>query len=236
MTPRVSSPGSHQNPEPSKNDSPLNSPPLPVWPPNPPLTTLSFILTPLPIPMSNLRLSQLTMPLPKTSHPLPPPTPEVFRHLKHQFHPDVEVIPAVGGADQFDEEEDEDRENRTTSNDESLLTLSLRPQTLLPTPMTLLVDRVSALCADWNAISPNIAHSTCVGDASRLSLDIHLHTALTNEGLAELHAEGLVRVQTLCRMIAIMTMNLTTISEGNAEESIHNSGENADFLFIGVDP
>ncbi|ESK83203.1 hypothetical protein Moror_3301 [Moniliophthora roreri MCA 2997] len=102
--------------------------------------------------------------------------------------------------------------------------------------MTLLVDCVSALCADWNTISPEIAHSTCVGDASRLSLDIRLCTALTNEGLAELHTEGLVRVQTLCRMIALMTMNLTTILEENAEELIHNSGGDMDFLFVGADP
>uniref|UniRef100_A0A0W0FQ41 Uncharacterized protein n=1 Tax=Moniliophthora roreri TaxID=221103 RepID=A0A0W0FQ41_MONRR len=101
--------------------------------------------------------------------------------------------------------------------------------------MTLLVDCVSALCADWNAISPDIAHSTCVADASRLSLGIHLDTALTNEGLATLCIEGLVQVQTLCRMIVIMTMNLTTISEENVEESIHNSGGDVDFLFIGAD-
>ncbi|ESK84286.1 hypothetical protein Moror_3759 [Moniliophthora roreri MCA 2997] len=102
--------------------------------------------------------------------------------------------------------------------------------------MTQLIDRVSALCADWNAISPEIAHSTCVADASQLSLGIHLHTALTNEGLTELRIEGLVRVQTLCRMIAVMMMNLMRISEGNAEKSIHDSGGNADFLFIGTDP
>uniref|UniRef100_A0A0W0G5J8 Uncharacterized protein n=1 Tax=Moniliophthora roreri TaxID=221103 RepID=A0A0W0G5J8_MONRR len=101
--------------------------------------------------------------------------------------------------------------------------------------MTLLVNHVSALCADWNAISPEIAHSTCVGDASQLSLDIHLHTALTNEGLAELCTEGLVQVQTLCQMITIMMMNLMTILEENAEESIHNSRGNVDFLFIRAD-
>uniref|UniRef100_A0A0W0FL58 Uncharacterized protein n=1 Tax=Moniliophthora roreri TaxID=221103 RepID=A0A0W0FL58_MONRR len=102
--------------------------------------------------------------------------------------------------------------------------------------MMQLIDHVSALCADWNAILPEIAHSTCAADASRLSLDIHLDTALTNEGLAALCVEGLVRVQTLCQMIAIMTMNLMTISEGNVEESEENGGGDVDFLFIGADP
>uniref|UniRef100_A0A0W0FB53 Uncharacterized protein n=1 Tax=Moniliophthora roreri TaxID=221103 RepID=A0A0W0FB53_MONRR len=102
--------------------------------------------------------------------------------------------------------------------------------------MTQLVNCVSALCADWNTISPGIAHSTCVTDASQLSLGIHLCTALTNEGLAELCVEGLVRVQTLCWMIAVMTMNLMKISEENAERSIHNSRGDADFLFVRTDP
>ncbi|ESK82306.1 hypothetical protein Moror_5421 [Moniliophthora roreri MCA 2997] len=102
--------------------------------------------------------------------------------------------------------------------------------------MTQLTNHVSALCADWSAISPRIARSTCAGDASQLNLDIHLHTALTNKSLAELCVEGLVRVQTLCQMITVMMMNLTRISEENAEESIHNSGGNADFLFVGADP
>uniref|UniRef100_A0A0W0G1C6 Reverse transcriptase-rnase h-integrase n=1 Tax=Moniliophthora roreri TaxID=221103 RepID=A0A0W0G1C6_MONRR len=172
---------------------------------------------------------------PKNPHLRPPPTPEVFRHLKHQFLPDVKVIPVVGGVDPSDEDGDEDRENQTPSNDEDLLMLSLRSPTLRPTPMTLLINCVSALCADWNAILPGIAHSTCVGDASRLNLDIHLHTALTNEGLAELHAEGLVRVQTLCWMITVMTMNLTRISEESAEESVHNCRGDVDFLFVGAD-
>uniref|UniRef100_A0A0W0FR60 Uncharacterized protein n=1 Tax=Moniliophthora roreri TaxID=221103 RepID=A0A0W0FR60_MONRR len=101
--------------------------------------------------------------------------------------------------------------------------------------MTQLVNHVSALCADWSAILPGIARSTCVTDASQLSLSIHLHTALTNEGLAELRIEGLVQVQTLCQMIAVMTMNLMKISEENAEQSIHNSGGDADFLFVGTD-
>uniref|UniRef100_A0A0W0FFT2 Uncharacterized protein n=1 Tax=Moniliophthora roreri TaxID=221103 RepID=A0A0W0FFT2_MONRR len=102
--------------------------------------------------------------------------------------------------------------------------------------MTQLVDCVSALCVDWNAISPTIAHSTCVADASRLSLNICLDTALTNKGLTALHIEGLVRVQTLCQMIAIMMMNLTTTSEENVEESEANRKRNMDFLFIGADP
>ncbi|ESK81363.1 hypothetical protein Moror_3736 [Moniliophthora roreri MCA 2997] len=102
--------------------------------------------------------------------------------------------------------------------------------------MTLLIDCISALCADWNTILPEIAHSTCVTNASQLSLGICLDTALTNEGLTALRVEGLVRVQTLCQMIAIMMMNLMTISEENAEESIHSSGGDADFLFIGADP
>uniref|UniRef100_A0A0W0F6J2 Uncharacterized protein n=1 Tax=Moniliophthora roreri TaxID=221103 RepID=A0A0W0F6J2_MONRR len=102
--------------------------------------------------------------------------------------------------------------------------------------MTQLTDRVSALCADWSAIPPGISCSTCVADASQLNLDIHLHTALTNEGLAKLRVEGLVRVQTLCWMIAVMMMNLTRISEESAEESIHNRGGDANFLFVGPDP
>uniref|UniRef100_A0A0W0FU85 Uncharacterized protein n=1 Tax=Moniliophthora roreri TaxID=221103 RepID=A0A0W0FU85_MONRR len=101
--------------------------------------------------------------------------------------------------------------------------------------MTQLIDRVSALCADWNTISPAIAHSTCVADASRLSLGICLDTALTNKGLATLHIEGLVQVQTLCRMITIMMMNLTTTLEENAEESVESSDRNMDFLFVGAD-
>ncbi|ESK85978.1 hypothetical protein Moror_9479, partial [Moniliophthora roreri MCA 2997] len=76
----------------------------------------------------------------------------------------------------------------------------------------------------------------CPVDASRLNLDIHLGTALTNEGLAILHTESLVRVQTLCQMIAIMMMNLMTILKESAEESIHNSRGDADFLFVRADP
>ncbi|ESK84881.1 hypothetical protein Moror_14922 [Moniliophthora roreri MCA 2997] len=234
MTPRASSLGSPQNPKLSMSD--LS--PLPVRPPNLLLTTPSFILTPLPILMSNLRSSQPTTPLIEDPHLRPPLTPEVFRHLKHQFHPDVEIIPTVGreGPSQVQEVEDEEQENRTPLSDEDLLMPSLRPPTPLPTPMTLLVDCISALCVDWNAISPEIAHSTCVSDASRLNLDICLGTALTNEGLAALCTEGLVQVQTLCQMIAIMMMTITRISEESAEESIHNSRGDADFLFIGADP
>ncbi|ESK80848.1 hypothetical protein Moror_15431 [Moniliophthora roreri MCA 2997] len=171
-------------------------------------------------------------------HLRPPSTPEVFRCLKHQFHSDIEVIPTVGGEglSRAHEVEDEEQENQTPLSDKDPLMPSLRPPTPLLTPMTLLVNCVSALCADWNTISPEIAHSTCVGDASRLNLDICLGTVLTNKGLAALHTEGLVRVQTLCQMITIMTMNLTTILEENAEESIHNSGGDVDFLFVGADP
>uniref|UniRef100_A0A0W0FQY5 Uncharacterized protein n=1 Tax=Moniliophthora roreri TaxID=221103 RepID=A0A0W0FQY5_MONRR len=102
--------------------------------------------------------------------------------------------------------------------------------------MTQLVDCVSALCVDWSTILPVIAHSTCAADASRLSLDIRLDTALTNKGLTALHVEGLVQVQTLCQMIMIMTMNLTTTLEGNVEESEAYSERDTDFLFVGADP
>ncbi|ESK81348.1 hypothetical protein Moror_16705 [Moniliophthora roreri MCA 2997] len=102
--------------------------------------------------------------------------------------------------------------------------------------MTQLIDCISALCADWNTILPNIAHSTCVADASKLSLVICLDTALTNEGLAALHTEGLVQVQTLCQMIVVMTMNLMTILEENAEGSEVDKGWDAEFLFVEADP
>ncbi|ESK87521.1 hypothetical protein Moror_2040 [Moniliophthora roreri MCA 2997] len=166
MTLTASSHDSPLNPEPSKNGSCPESLPLPV-----PIT-----------------------PLPEISNLRPPPTPEVFRLLKPQFHQEVDVIPAVGGEglSEEDKDVDEDRENQTPSNDEDPPLLNLRPPTPIPTPMTQLVNCVSALCADWNAISPAIAHSTCVADASQLNLGIHLHTALTNEGLAKLHVEGLV--------------------------------------------
>uniref|UniRef100_A0A0W0F1F5 Putative reverse transcriptase-rnase h-integrase n=1 Tax=Moniliophthora roreri TaxID=221103 RepID=A0A0W0F1F5_MONRR len=151
----------------------------------------------------------------------------------------VEHIPTVGGEvileGSEDEVEVEEQENQTLENDNIPPMLSLRSPTPAPTPMMKLVDHVSALCADWSAISPDIAHSTCAVDASKLNLDIHLATALTSEGLAELHVEGLVRVQTLCRMITVMTMNLTKILEENAEKSIHDSRGNVDFLFIGTD-
>uniref|UniRef100_A0A0W0EVG0 Reverse transcriptase-rnase h-integrase n=1 Tax=Moniliophthora roreri TaxID=221103 RepID=A0A0W0EVG0_MONRR len=108
--------------------------------------------------------------------------------------------------------------------------------------MMQLVDHVSALCADWSAISPDIAHSTCVIDASRLNLDIHLATALTNEGLAALRVDGLIQAQTLCRMVTIMTMNETittnptTISEGNVEMLVKEYDQDAQLLFVGADP
>uniref|UniRef100_A0A0W0EVC3 Reverse transcriptase-rnase h-integrase n=1 Tax=Moniliophthora roreri TaxID=221103 RepID=A0A0W0EVC3_MONRR len=141
-----------------------------------------------------------------------------------------------------DAAKDEERENRTPGNVEDPLIVSLRSPTLAPTPMMQLIDRVSALCADWSAISPDIAHSTCVVDASRLSLDIHLATALTNEGLAALRVDGLIWAQTLCWMVAIMTMsetittNPTTILEGNVEMLVKEYNNDAQLLFIGVDP
>uniref|UniRef100_A0A0W0GCI7 Reverse transcriptase-rnase h-integrase n=1 Tax=Moniliophthora roreri TaxID=221103 RepID=A0A0W0GCI7_MONRR len=236
----ASSLGSPTNPWTTKSDSP----PLPVPPPIP--TTPLFILTPLPIPTSNIRSSQST-PLPPLNPNLRPPlTPEIFRRLKPQFHPRVEHIPAVGGevalAESEARAEDEDRENRTPENVEDPPIISLRSLTPALTPMMQLVDRVSALCADWSAISPDIARSTCVADASRLSLDIHLDTALTNEGLAALRVEGLIRAQTLCRMVAVMTMSETittsptTISEGNVEMLVKEYDQDAQLLFVGADP
>uniref|UniRef100_A0A0W0FA50 Uncharacterized protein n=1 Tax=Moniliophthora roreri TaxID=221103 RepID=A0A0W0FA50_MONRR len=234
-TPGVSSPDSPPNPEPSQIDSRPELLPLPVRPLSPPLAMPSFILTPPPILTLNLRLSRPITPPPETSNLQLPPTLEVFRCLKHRFHHEVDVIPMVGGADLPDEDRNKDRENRTPSSDKDLPTLNLRSPTPLLTPMTQLINCVSALCVDWNTILPEIAHSTCVADASQLSLGIYLHTALINKGLAELHVEGLVRVQTLCQMIAVMMMNLMKILEENAEKSIYDSGGDVDFLFVGTD-
>ncbi|ESK82586.1 hypothetical protein Moror_3664 [Moniliophthora roreri MCA 2997] len=182
-------------------------------------------------------------------YPDPTPDPDVkykVERLKPQFHLRVEHIPVVGGevalTESEDVVEDEDRENRTPENVEDPPIVSLRSPTPALTPMMQLVDRVSALCADWSAISPDIARSTCVADASRLSLDIHLDTALTNEGLAALRVEGLIQAQTLCRMVAIMTMsetitmNPTTISEGNVEMLVKEYDQDAQLLFVGADP
>uniref|UniRef100_A0A0W0FMY9 Uncharacterized protein n=1 Tax=Moniliophthora roreri TaxID=221103 RepID=A0A0W0FMY9_MONRR len=108
---RAFSLGSPLNLKPSKTDSHPESPPLPVRPPNPLPRTPSFILTPLLIPTSNLRSSRPITPLPETLNLQPPLTPEVFRHLKHRFLPEVNIIPTVGGADLFEEGKDEDREN-----------------------------------------------------------------------------------------------------------------------------
>uniref|UniRef100_A0A0W0GAB4 Reverse transcriptase-rnase h-integrase n=1 Tax=Moniliophthora roreri TaxID=221103 RepID=A0A0W0GAB4_MONRR len=236
----VSSPDSLPNPPPTKQDSP----PIPIPPPNP--ITPSFILTPLPIPTSNLRLSRSTPSPPLSLDLRPPLTPEIFRCLKPQFHQKVELIPAVGGevvlGESEDEDEDEGQENRISENAIDPPILSLRSLTPVPTPMTQLIDRVSALCADWSAISPDIARSTCVADASKLSLDIRLVTAPTNEGLATLRAEGLIRAQTLCRMVTVMTMNGGTMtsptrtSAENVEKLEEEYDRDAQLLFVGVDP
>ncbi|ESK81365.1 hypothetical protein Moror_3738 [Moniliophthora roreri MCA 2997] len=99
------------NPELLRNDSP---PPL-MRPLNPLPTTPSFILTPLPIPTSNLRSSWPITPPPENPHPQAPSTLAVFRHLRPQFHPEVEIVPAVSGEVpsemQEDKNEDEDEEN-----------------------------------------------------------------------------------------------------------------------------
>uniref|UniRef100_A0A0W0G4M2 Reverse transcriptase-rnase h-integrase n=1 Tax=Moniliophthora roreri TaxID=221103 RepID=A0A0W0G4M2_MONRR len=234
MTLGVSSPDSLPNPWSTKH----NSPPLPIPPPN--LTTPSFILTPLPILTSSLRSSQSTLP----DHPnldlRPPLTPKVFRRLKPQFHWKVEHIPVVGGEviprESEDVVEDEEQENQIPENNDDPPMPSLRNLTLAPTPMMQLVDHISALCADWNAISPDIAHSTCATNASKLNLDIHLATALSNEGLATLRTKGLIQAQTLCRMIAVMTMSPTKISEENAEALTEAYDRDAQLLFVGADP
>uniref|UniRef100_A0A0W0FB76 Reverse transcriptase-rnase h-integrase n=1 Tax=Moniliophthora roreri TaxID=221103 RepID=A0A0W0FB76_MONRR len=230
-TPGVLSPDSPPNLKLSRD----NSLPLLVRPLNPPPTMPSFILTPLPILMSNLRSSRLITPPQENPLPRMSSTPVFSRPLRPQFHPEAKIIPAVGG-EAPSEDVDEDVENQTLLNDnDALLTTSLRPLTPIPIPMTQLIDHVSALCADWNTILPGIACSTCVGDASKLSLGILLETALTSEGLAALHTEGLIRVQTLCRMITIITMNLTTTSVKNAEEEMGDRDEGTNLLFLGSD-
>uniref|UniRef100_A0A0W0F321 Reverse transcriptase-rnase h-integrase n=1 Tax=Moniliophthora roreri TaxID=221103 RepID=A0A0W0F321_MONRR len=234
-TPGALSLGSPPNPE-TTDPSP---PPLPIPPPS--SQTPSFILTPLPIPTSNLRSNQPTPVFYPDLNLRPPLTPELFRHLKPRFHRKAEYIPAVGGEVTLEESEDvakDDKlENRIPENIGDPPMPSLRSPTPAPTPMMQLVDRVSALCADWSAISPDIAHSTCVADASKLSLDIRLVTALTNEGLATLCAEGLIQAQTLCRMVAIMTMSETTtmspttISVENVEMLMTEYDQDAQLLF-----
>ncbi|ESK80770.1 hypothetical protein Moror_15442 [Moniliophthora roreri MCA 2997] len=154
----------------------------------------------------------------------------VFECLKAQFHPEAEDIPTVGGEDFKDEEGDE--ENRVPSNDRDLLNLRLWPPMPAPTPMTQLIDHISVLCTDWSAISPEIACSTCVADASKLSLGILLETALSNEGLAALHANRLLRVHALCQSIVTTMMNLMTTTIESAEEE----AQDAELLFIGSDP
>ncbi|ESK94501.1 hypothetical protein Moror_8037 [Moniliophthora roreri MCA 2997] len=176
-------------------------------------------------------------------YPDPTPDPNVkpkIKCLKPQFHRKVEHIPVVGGEvvprESKDMAEDEEWENRIPENDDVLLMPSLRSLTPAPTPMMQLVDCVSALCADWNTISPDIAHSTCVADASKLNLDIHLATALNNESLAALRAEGLIWAQTLCRIIAVMTMSPMKILEKNAEALVKGYDRDAQLLFVGADP
>uniref|UniRef100_A0A0W0FDN0 Reverse transcriptase-rnase h-integrase n=1 Tax=Moniliophthora roreri TaxID=221103 RepID=A0A0W0FDN0_MONRR len=190
--------------------------------------------------MSNLRSSQSIPPVHSNPDLRPPLTPEVFRCLKPQFHQKAEHIPAVGGEVDPEESEamveDKEQENQTPKNDNIPLMLSLRNPTSAPTPMMQLVDRISALCADWNAILPDIAHSTCAVDASKLSLDIHLATVLSNEGLAALRTEGLIQVQTLCQMIAVMTMSPMKISEESAEALVKEYDRDAQLLFVGADP
>ncbi|ESK82667.1 hypothetical protein Moror_11183 [Moniliophthora roreri MCA 2997] len=217
------------NSKPSKSDSP----PLLLQLPNPQLRTPLFILTPLPIPTSNQNPSPPSTPL--LENPVPQSTllPPVFECLKPQFHLKTEDIPTVGGEDFA--EEGEDKENQILSNIANPLSLRLRPPTPAPTPMTQLINRVSALCVDWSAISPEIAHSTCAGDASKLSLGILLETALTNEGLATLHAEGLLPVHALCQSIMITMMNLMTTSMGSVEANDIPNNANVNFMFTESD-
>uniref|UniRef100_A0A0W0G7A7 Putative reverse transcriptase-rnase h-integrase n=1 Tax=Moniliophthora roreri TaxID=221103 RepID=A0A0W0G7A7_MONRR len=170
---------------------------------------------------------------------MPPPTDPREIHLRPQFLQKVEHIPVVGGEvalEEFeDRAEDDEQENQTPERGNNLPRLSLRSPTPVLTPMMQLVNHISALCVDWNAISPNIAHSTCVIDASKLNLDIHLATVLNNEGLAVLCTEGLIQVQTLCQMITVMTMSPMTISEENIEEMVQEYDRDAQLLFIGAD-
>uniref|UniRef100_A0A0W0FNG7 Reverse transcriptase-rnase h-integrase n=1 Tax=Moniliophthora roreri TaxID=221103 RepID=A0A0W0FNG7_MONRR len=182
-------------------------------------------------------------------YPDPTPAPDVkpkVEHPKPQFHLNVEHIPTVGGEVVPEEsegmDEDDEGENRIPENVDDLPMVSLRSPTPAPTPMMQLVNRVSALCVDWSAISPGIACSTCVVDASQLNLDIHLATALTNEGLAALCVDGLIRAQTLCRMVAVMTMNGGTMTSPtktlaeNAEMLVAEYDRDAQLLFVGSDP
>ncbi|ESK81279.1 hypothetical protein Moror_8466 [Moniliophthora roreri MCA 2997] len=141
-----------------------------------------------------------------------------------------------------DTAEDVEQENRIPENVGDPPILSLRSPTPAPTPMMQLVNHVSALCVDWSAILPEIARSTCVVNASRLNLDIRLATVLTNEGLAALRVDSLIQAQTLCRMVAVMTMNggimtsPTKTSAENAEMLVAEYGRDAQLLFVGSDP
>uniref|UniRef100_A0A0W0G1Z3 Reverse transcriptase-rnase h-integrase n=1 Tax=Moniliophthora roreri TaxID=221103 RepID=A0A0W0G1Z3_MONRR len=67
-------------------------------------------------------------------------------------------------------------------------------------------------------------------------------TALTSEGLAALRVDGLIRAQTLCRMVAVMMMNggittnPTTTSEGSVEMLMEEYDRDIQLLFVGADP
>uniref|UniRef100_A0A0W0FED6 Reverse transcriptase-rnase h-integrase n=1 Tax=Moniliophthora roreri TaxID=221103 RepID=A0A0W0FED6_MONRR len=194
-------------------------------------------LTSEPIPSSSqLPAATHSSPEPDTGliYPDPTPDPDIKPKIKSIDSTSslqsrapttkVEHIPAVGGEvapEEYEgEDEDDEQENQIPENNNAQPTLRSRNPTPAPTPMTQLVDCVSALCADWNAISPDIARTT----------------ALTNKGLTALCIEGLIRAQTLCQMIAIMMMSLTTISEENVETLEQEYDRDAQLLFVGADP
>uniref|UniRef100_A0A0W0G5H5 Reverse transcriptase-rnase h-integrase n=1 Tax=Moniliophthora roreri TaxID=221103 RepID=A0A0W0G5H5_MONRR len=159
--------------------------------------------------------------------------PEASVPLEGRTHPAVggEVIPG----ESENRVEDKEQENQTPKNNNAPPKLNLRSPTLAPTLMTKLINHISALCADWNTILPDIARSTCVANASKLNLDIHLATVLSNEGLTVLHTEGLIQVQMLCQMIAVMTMSSTKISEESAEALVDEYDRDAQLLFVEAD-
>ncbi|ESK80780.1 hypothetical protein Moror_8511 [Moniliophthora roreri MCA 2997] len=162
--------------------------------------------------------------------------PAVFECLNPWFHPETKIMLTVGREVHKEDLEDKDRENQILSNVDVPLKLNLWPLTPVLTLITRLIDCVSALRADWSAISPETACSTCVSDASKLSLGILLEAALTTKGLAGLCVEELIRVLALCQTIAIMMMNLTTILMENSDEETAGDNRDTDFLFVGSDP